>query len=119
MRVRIDELCQRFNSSLRKETPLSDSREHSYSVTVDRPTGELTIAVRVTGEFENHSVQKTPVKQSSFIKVKQSWPGRLSFLTIRFNWILKRSRGSQFFLRDCRTGTDGFQQFGLSRLQIH
>ncbi len=43
-------------------TKLSDSREHSYSVTVDRPAGELTIAVRVTDEFENHSVEKTILK---------------------------------------------------------
>lgn len=47
---------------LEPSTKLSDSREHSYSVTVDRPTGELTIAVRVTDEFENHSVEKTLVK---------------------------------------------------------
>ena len=47
---------------LEPSTRLSDSREHSYSVTVDRPAGELTIAVRVTDEFENHSVDKTVVK---------------------------------------------------------
>ena len=47
---------------LEPSTKLSDSREHSYSVTVDRPVGELTIAVRVTDEFENHSVEKTLVK---------------------------------------------------------
>lgn len=43
-------------------TRLSDSREHSYSITVDRPAGELTIAVRVTDEHENHAVDKTLVK---------------------------------------------------------
>jgi len=43
-------------------TKLSDSREHSYSITVDRPAGELTIAVRVTDEFENHAVDKTVLK---------------------------------------------------------
>lgn len=43
-------------------TRLSDSREHSYSATVDRPTGELTVAVRVTDEFENHSVAKTVIR---------------------------------------------------------
>jgi hypothetical protein len=47
---------------LEPSTKLSDSLEHSYSVTVDRPPGDLTIAVRVTDEFENHSVQKTEVK---------------------------------------------------------
>jgi hypothetical protein len=47
---------------LEPSTKLSDSREHNYSVTVDRPTGELTIAVRVTDEFENHAVEKTLVK---------------------------------------------------------
>ncbi|MBI2685095.1 MAG: hypothetical protein HYX27_02175 [Acidobacteria bacterium] len=47
---------------LEPTTKLSDSREHSYSVTVDRPAGELSIAVRVTDEFENHSVEKTLVK---------------------------------------------------------
>ena len=43
-------------------TKLSDSREHSYSISVDRPAGELSIAVRVTDEFENHAVDKTVVK---------------------------------------------------------
>lgn len=43
-------------------TRLSDSREHSYSITVDRPAGELTIAVRVSDEHENHAVEKTTVK---------------------------------------------------------
>lgn len=47
---------------LEPSTKLSDSREHSYSVTVDRPAGELTIAVRVTDEYDNHSVEKTLVK---------------------------------------------------------
>jgi hypothetical protein len=47
---------------LEPTTKLSDSREHSYSVTVDRPAGELTIAVRVTDEFENHAVDKTLLK---------------------------------------------------------
>lgn len=43
-------------------TKVTDSKEHSYEVTVDRPAGELTIAVRVTDEFENQSVAKTVVK---------------------------------------------------------
>lgn len=43
-------------------THLSDSRTHSYTLTLDRPAGEVTIAVRVTDEFENHSVAKTTVK---------------------------------------------------------
>jgi hypothetical protein len=47
---------------LEPTTKLSDSRDHSYTVTVDRPAGELTIAVRVTDEFENHSVEKTILK---------------------------------------------------------
>ena len=47
---------------LEPTTKLSDSRDHSYTVTVDRPAGELTIAVRVTDEFENHSVEKTVLK---------------------------------------------------------
>jgi sugar lactone lactonase YvrE len=45
--------------SLEPSTKLTDSKEHTYSVTVDRPSGELTIAVRVTDEFDNHSVEKT------------------------------------------------------------
>ncbi|HEU0119595.1 MAG TPA: hypothetical protein VFQ91_03650 [Bryobacteraceae bacterium] len=47
---------------LEPTTRLTDSREHNFSVTVDRPAGELAIAVRVTDEFENHSVEKTIVK---------------------------------------------------------
>ncbi|MFN0103560.1 MAG: hypothetical protein ACKV2U_15890 [Bryobacteraceae bacterium] len=47
---------------LEPSTKLSDSREHTYSLTVDRPAGESTIAVRVTDEFDNHSVGKTLVK---------------------------------------------------------
>ncbi len=47
---------------LEPTTKLSDSRDHSYTVTVDRPAGELTIAVRVTDEFENHAVEKTILK---------------------------------------------------------
>jgi hypothetical protein len=47
---------------LEPSTKLTDSREHTYNVTVDRPAGELTVAVRVTDENENHSVEKTVVK---------------------------------------------------------
>jgi hypothetical protein len=47
---------------LEPSTKLSDSREHSYTVTVDRPAGELTIAVRVTDEYENLSVEKTVIR---------------------------------------------------------
>jgi len=47
---------------LEPSTKLSDSREHTYSVTVDRPAGELTIAVRVYDEYDNHAVEKTLVK---------------------------------------------------------
>jgi len=47
---------------LEPSTKLSDSKEHTYSVTVDRPSGELTIAVRVTDEYENHAVEKTLLK---------------------------------------------------------
>ncbi|HWR53334.1 MAG TPA: hypothetical protein VN428_19665, partial [Bryobacteraceae bacterium] len=42
---------------------VSDSREEEYSITVERPApGELTIAVRVTDEFDNRSVAKTVLK---------------------------------------------------------
>lgn len=44
-------------------TRLSDSREHDYHLVLDRPTpGELTIAVRVTDEYENQAVAKLVVR---------------------------------------------------------
>lgn len=44
-------------------TRLSDSPELEYRISVDRPNaGEYTIAVRVTDEYENQSVDKTIVK---------------------------------------------------------
>jgi hypothetical protein len=42
-------------------TRLTDSSEHDYRVQLDRPPGEVTIAVRVTDEYENQSVMKTVV----------------------------------------------------------
>lgn len=44
-------------------TRLSDSKELDYSLLIDRPQpGELTIAVRVTDDFDNQSVSKVVVK---------------------------------------------------------
>lgn len=44
-------------------TKLSDSRELDYSILLDRPQpGELTIAVRVTDDFDNQSTGKIVVK---------------------------------------------------------
>jgi hypothetical protein len=43
-------------------TRLTDSKEEDYRVTLDRGTGETTIAVRVADEFENQSVAKVVVK---------------------------------------------------------
>ena len=39
-------------------TRLTDAREHTYSLTADKPDGEVTIAVRVTDEADNQSVAK-------------------------------------------------------------
>ena len=42
---------------------LSDSKELEFQLLLDRPTqGELTIAVRVTDEFDNQSVAKTNIR---------------------------------------------------------
>ena len=44
-------------------TKLSDSRELAYDLLLDRPApGELTIAVRVSDEFDNQAVSKVVVK---------------------------------------------------------
>lgn len=43
-------------------TRLTDSQEHEYRVQVDRPQGEVTIAVRVADEFDNQAVAKTVVR---------------------------------------------------------
>jgi hypothetical protein len=43
-------------------TRLSDAMDHSYSITIDRPAGDASIAVRVSDEFENHSVENTPIR---------------------------------------------------------
>jgi hypothetical protein len=43
-------------------TRLSDSTELDYRTAVDRGTGETTIAVRVSDEFENQAVAKTVVR---------------------------------------------------------
>lgn len=40
-------------------TRLSDSPRHDYALTIDRPQGEVTIAVRVSDRFENQSVAST------------------------------------------------------------
>jgi hypothetical protein len=46
-------------------TRLTDSLEHEYSVTVDKPAGtEFTIAVRVTDENDNTSVEKVVIRAS-------------------------------------------------------
>jgi hypothetical protein len=43
-------------------TRLTDSSEHDYRVQIDRPQGEVTLAVRVADENENQSVAKVVVK---------------------------------------------------------
>jgi len=43
-------------------TRLTDSKEEDYRVSIDRSPGETTIAVRVSDEYENQSVEKIVVK---------------------------------------------------------
>ena len=43
-------------------TRLTDSSEHEYRISLARPQGETTVAVRVSDEFENQAVAKTVVK---------------------------------------------------------
>jgi hypothetical protein len=43
-------------------TRLTDSQEHDYRVTLDRPAGEVTIAVRVADDHDNEAVAKTVVR---------------------------------------------------------
>lgn len=43
-------------------TRLTDSMEEDYSVEVDRGSGEMTVAVRVSDEAENQAVAKTVVR---------------------------------------------------------
>lgn len=43
-------------------TRLTDSTEHDYQVAIAHPTGEATIAVRISDEFENQAVAKTVLK---------------------------------------------------------
>ncbi len=43
-------------------TRLSDSKEEDYRVMIDRGQGEVTIAVRVSDEFENQAISKVEVK---------------------------------------------------------
>jgi hypothetical protein len=44
-------------------TGISDSREHDYILKLNNPAaGELTIAIRVTDDFENQAVEKITVK---------------------------------------------------------
>lgn len=48
--------------SVQPTTQLSDSREHDYTLSIDGAgTGEHTIAVRVTDEYENQAVEKVVV----------------------------------------------------------
>ncbi len=49
--------------SLQPTTQLSDSREHDYVLSIgDAGAGEHTIAVRVTGEYDNQAVEKVVVR---------------------------------------------------------
>jgi hypothetical protein len=41
---------------------LTDSAEHDYRLLLDRPVGEVTIAVRVADGFENQAVEKTVLR---------------------------------------------------------
>lgn len=41
---------------------LADSKELEFALTLDKPAGETTVAVRVTDEFDNQSVEKTVVR---------------------------------------------------------
>jgi len=43
-------------------TRLTDSKDEDYRVLIDRGQGEVTIAVRVSDEFENQTVSKVAVK---------------------------------------------------------
>ncbi|MBM3784469.1 MAG: hypothetical protein FJW30_08920 [Acidobacteria bacterium] len=43
-------------------TRLSDAKEHAYSVQIEKPAGESSIAVRVTDEFDNLSVARTVLR---------------------------------------------------------
>ena len=44
-------------------TRLTDSQEHDYALMLDGVApGEHTIAVRVSDEFDNHSVEKTVIR---------------------------------------------------------
>ena len=43
-------------------TRLSDSPEHDYALTIDSASGEQTVAVRVTDEFDNQSVDKVIIR---------------------------------------------------------
>lgn len=41
---------------------LADSKELDFSLALDKPPGEVTIAIRVTDEFDNQSVEKTVIR---------------------------------------------------------
>ncbi len=41
---------------------LADSKELDFALTLDKPAGETTVAVRVTDEFDNQSVAKTVLR---------------------------------------------------------
>ncbi|MEO7144938.1 MAG: hypothetical protein ABI165_15685, partial [Bryobacteraceae bacterium] len=43
-------------------TKLSDAPRLNYRLSIDRPAGELTIAVRVRDEYANQSVESVVVK---------------------------------------------------------
>lgn len=43
-------------------TRLTDSLQHDYSITIDRPQGEVTIAVRVSDHFDNQAVASTVIR---------------------------------------------------------
>ncbi|MFN7921582.1 MAG: two-component regulator propeller domain-containing protein [Bryobacteraceae bacterium] len=43
-------------------TRLSDSREHDYVLTLDLSSGEHTVAIRVTDDFDNQAVEQTTVQ---------------------------------------------------------
>lgn len=43
-------------------TKLTDSQEHDYVLTLDKTAGEMTVAVRVTDEYDNVAVEKVVVK---------------------------------------------------------
>ncbi|MEO8029051.1 MAG: hypothetical protein ABI823_21400, partial [Bryobacteraceae bacterium] len=43
-------------------TKLTDSLQHDYTLTIERPAGEVTVAVRVSDEIDNQAASKIVVK---------------------------------------------------------